>query len=54
MLMKNDFTSDEKLEFHRPNPCEFYQVHKVSLVLSMMDISYPNFSLKFHFGFLNF
>ena len=41
---------DEKFEFHPPKS---YQVHKVSLVLNLIDVSYK-FSLKFHFDFLNF
>ena len=45
---------DEKLEFQPPKLREFYQVHKGSLVLNLMDISYHNFSLKFHFDVLNF
>ena len=42
---------EEKLEFRLPKPCEFYQVHKLSLVLNLMDISYYNFSLEFYFDF---
>ena len=45
---------DGKLELHPPKPCEFYQAHKLSLVLNLMDISYHNFILKFHFDFLSF